>query len=278
MVLAKAHRSTQAVQAQAERPTSAPRPIINVILPKQPEEKGFLGVSSDGWVAIFTGVLTLATIGMGYFTYMAARAAKDAAEALPILERAYIYLRLTGDNVASAIAHVDALTVETVMLSVDFQFKNFGKTPARLVGGQVELYQIPFGDKQTMITDWPIGYMDVLGENEETSGQNRRIYLPRVDLPRISSGQWHLLLRGYIEYFDIWGKHQVCDVDWKYNPALKRFTPNDQRGGGFAADYKRHLELVKHFNEDLGKRSSALQSQFANPPDWQTPPPWDTSA
>src|SRR5271156_680159 len=135
---------------------------------------GFLGIPYDGWVALFTAALTVATIVMGIFTYMAASAAKKAADALPILERAYVYPRLISDSFALAVASANAATIQrpddppTVPLGVSFAFKNFGKTPARLVSGEVELHRLPPDGKVTMITDWPVDYMDVLGDGEAT--------------------------------------------------------------------------------------------------------------
>ena len=48
-------------------------PTAAIAQSKAGEATGLLGLSYDGWVAAFTGALTLATVLMGWFTYLAAK-------------------------------------------------------------------------------------------------------------------------------------------------------------------------------------------------------------
>ena len=59
--------------------------------PQQEQLRSLLGISPEGWTAIFTGMLTISTIGLWWVTYTGAR---DGRESLRTVERAVLVLGL----------------------------------------------------------------------------------------------------------------------------------------------------------------------------------------
>ena len=89
------------------------------------KETGWLGIPFDGWVAIFTGVLAFVTIPLAIGTIIAAIAARNAAKALPALERAYIFIQQTSSD--SLKAAVNGRYASPILLQY---VMNVGRTPA----------------------------------------------------------------------------------------------------------------------------------------------------
>ncbi len=48
------------------------------------------------WLVIFTGLLVACNVALGFFTMKSANAAKKAADALPTIERAYVFVNMNG--------------------------------------------------------------------------------------------------------------------------------------------------------------------------------------
>ena len=74
------------------------------------------------------------------------------------------------------------------------------------------------------ITDLPIRYRYVLGESEESEP-----FVVHLDAPltwdeaqHIASGDYGLLVGGFLTYRDVWGNDHNCPVAFSYNNALKR--------------------------------------------------------
>lgn len=85
--------------------------------PNQEERNLLLGISPEGWTAIFTGFLTVSTIGLWYVTYAAAT---DTKNNLRIVERAYLF----------ADFRKAFHTTDGIDLTLNLNFHNAGKTPA----------------------------------------------------------------------------------------------------------------------------------------------------
>ncbi|MEP6967521.1 MAG: hypothetical protein ABI906_05530 [Pseudomonadota bacterium] len=122
-----------------------------------------------GVAGIFAVVATL------FFTARAANAAKVAAKALPVLERAYVYSIAQGENFPHAIeqAQVQYMgsgktpTADTGLWA-KVRFKNYGKTPARLIGGELSIVVTPEQFGVVSISDLPIKFEHILGHDDET--------------------------------------------------------------------------------------------------------------
>jgi hypothetical protein len=187
-------------------------------------------VSLTGWI-VGIGVVQAIIFCLTLFgTTRAANAANKAAEALPVLERAYVYPRIMKDNVYITARNPKLSLDDDLRLQVTFLFKNFGKTPARLISGEVELHRTPPDDTVTNVTQWPVGYMDVLAEGEATREMTRGISIAKANAADILDGKIQIVLMGWLSYLDIWDNVQECQVLWRFNPTLRRFTPEDDRG------------------------------------------------
>ena len=182
-------------------------------------------------MAIFTAVLTVATIVLGWATIVAAKAAKKAADAIPVLERAYVYPIIESENISAALdlaerKRTNPMTVPSSLVLdpiATMVFKNFGKTPATLVSGEVYMGVIGV-TRGGSTTDLPIKYRYVLGEGEESEPFKVELSEPLTsdEAQRIADGRYGLVVGGFMNYRDIWGNDQCCRVGFKYNVALKR--------------------------------------------------------
>jgi hypothetical protein len=212
---------------------------------QQAEQTGFLPMSkalarklvSDP-VAMFTLVLAIFTIGLFLVGRDQNRTAVAATEAIPILERAYVYTNMIGSNLRDLVRSSETELPPTVQpnqgphqVNISFEIRNYGKTPARLLSGEVEIHLVPPTADVQAPTDWVIPERHILGHTECTQ-PIRREYMPGLtnqQLRAVKSGGLSVLLVGWITYLDIWNVRQTCKVAWRYNPTLERFTPEVRR-------------------------------------------------
>jgi len=171
-------------------------------LEKAANERGLtLGTLSLVVVTVF---LVLATAGLGIATFIAAVAAKEAAQHIPRVERAYVFLwkelkRKQTPN-ASGVLPGD-------ILEVQFAFKNYGKTPAIIKRIDVEIRVVAsYPDEiRELALDMPPGL--IISADETTVFLPiRRLILPEQwtairQMPRTSL----LLFLGVVKYEDIFG-------------------------------------------------------------------------
>jgi len=240
-------------QAQAAKPPAAPIYHANCHAPANREDANYCEqrkaaeAAQDqavwafvqtiiGGLGVFFVVLTL------LYTARAANAAKNAAEAIPVLERAYVYSIIEAENIADAIevakqppnrsdgyGNLVFLTTADAFPVVKLKFQNFGKTPARLINGEVHLSLRPLKDGTADVTDWPIKYANVLAEGDKTEEVERRFHrdITAAEAQKIESGEISVTVWGWMTYIDIWDRAHPCKVFWRYNPTLKRLTPQD---------------------------------------------------
>jgi hypothetical protein len=173
------------------------------------------------WLSIFV------TMAATVYAAKAAKAAAQATEVIPLLERAYVYAIIETENVAATLDHVKRLKATNQVAKgapvATVVFKNFGKTPAILVGGEVWMGLIGV-TRVGNTTDLPIKYRYVLGEGEESDPFNVTLDPPltRDEALQIESGRCGLYIGGFLTYRDIWGCDHPCHVRFSYNPGLKR--------------------------------------------------------
>ncbi len=192
-------------------------------------------------LAIFTGVLSgFGFLQIGFLiradkiTRKSANAAQMAAEALPIVERAYVYpvIAFQG-NVQDCIrsAHVfymdrlegDADTPSPETAEVSFRIKNLGKTPAVLTSVEVIICTWSARDEGYEIL--PIAEA-VLGANEttETAFTSRMARgLSRNQAQGILSLMDFLVFRGRITFNDIWNYECVTEFVFHWRPDGNRW-------------------------------------------------------
>jgi hypothetical protein len=161
---------------------------------------------------------------------VAANAAQKSADHIPIIEGAYIFPEITGDETMAAMRGFKESEVQTSRMRVHFQFKNFGKTPAIIQSYHAGL-RIPDNDGRT-----PAGEDEglsvrkvVLGSGETTEKMTSEIKdFNRTEYSAVASGSSHLHFSGEIRYADIWGSLWLFRFDWEYSPSQGRFIPDNQ--------------------------------------------------
>jgi hypothetical protein len=127
----------------------------------EPKNKGCWYSNPDWWIAGFTGFLFFATTGLWYFTAMmwkattkAANAAQVAAEAIPIMERPYIFIHgihsLINQTdpqrrrvIQYSVSNNGKLTAKVKDVRIACGLEKFGKYPPLVIQGDHLLLQVP---------------------------------------------------------------------------------------------------------------------------------------
>lgn len=168
------------------------------------------------------------------YTIRAANAAKAAAEVIPVLERAYLYPLIVEDRVHSALVATRAMhqhgkpDVLYPAPDAEVSFRNFGKTPAVLIYGEVTMTLIGRGPRVGRIDDLPIKYDYVLAERDATDPFLVTLGggWSKEDCDAVLNATASIAVTGFLTYRDIWGTERDCPVSFTYNPALKRLDAN----------------------------------------------------
>jgi hypothetical protein len=142
----------------------------------------FIGIGSEGWTAIFTGVLTAATIGLLWATY---RASRQTGQALEAVERAYLLIDLE-----------EAFTViSPALIDCAIHVQNGGKTP----GVVFECYG-DFVKEGTLPEKATYGRSDLVLQVQTTIPTN---YTLPVGSIQINNPRAIEIVFGYVKYRDI---------------------------------------------------------------------------
>jgi hypothetical protein len=161
-------------------------------------------------------------------TKKAANAAKEAVDALPIVERAYIYPIVISTGVITefisnvfyqAPAENDTPVPETI--EIIFRIKNYGKTPAILKSAYARLSILLFRDQiEISIPEAILGSMETTGE---------LITRMPIELTRNQASQilvYHAILcfYGTIIFNDIWGNELSTEFTFAWDKDIQRMT------------------------------------------------------
>ncbi len=179
------------------------------------------------WQLIVGALGVGAVVATLVYTARAANAARVAAQAIPILERPYVYSEMVGEDCYVHLLH----TIEGNgdIFGATIKLKNYGKTPARLLHGEFEFMIRNQSLEVRKNTSWPIKYKHVLGEGE--AGDEQTYWLPRAlsvrEAQSVIAGTDQLMLLGWFTYLDPWDVTQTGWIGWTYNPVLQRMTPDE---------------------------------------------------
>lgn len=172
--------------------------------------------SAEGWTALFTGCLFFSTVGLWIVTRKAAVSAQLAAEHIPRVERAYLFLSGYNGNGFIIESSNQVTITDANLLGV---VTNHGKTPAFLteiyqtltILNRLDAFQLPL----------PINLAHVAGQQIPNiaiqAGKDREIpyliddfftnVLAWNNIARQESVLFHM---GYVRYKDIFGgKHRT---------------------------------------------------------------------
>jgi len=216
---------------------------------KAEECKTFWEKTTSDPVSLFTFILALTTGGLWIATiglYLAgekqiavanktADAAKEAAvaaeksaNALPIIEGAYLFPDIIIDHVADSLSAFEQSQVKTNRLIIEFQVKNFGRTPALIQSVHANLIHPDSINGRAFDNDHrKTVRKTILGSGEPTERLQTEIAdFSREEAAHIKSGQSQLYFTGKIFYFDIWGQRWALFFDWEFSPSQGKFIPN----------------------------------------------------
>jgi hypothetical protein len=175
-----------------------------------------------GITAIFTIVLSASTILLWIVTNKAAEAAKAAAEHIPVVEGAFVYvLKVEEDLFGDRLNWIEKDQFEGGMPRVQIRLKNFGKTPAFIERFAVHLNCIGT-DINVSGKEVHIQPNTIIGAGEESppaSSPSLRIEitLTAAQATRIKKGSAAILLRGTLVYSDIWESQWTAPFDGRYD-------------------------------------------------------------
>jgi hypothetical protein len=172
------------------------------------------------WIMIFTGLNLLALFGQTVIliitisaTRKAADAAKKSADALPMIERAYVFVDIDWQNYLN-------VSVNTP-INARVRFKNHGNTPAiiRQVHARLEVVN----DYPTIIYDdsskIPKGI--IISSKEDTSIDCVIVDASIEEQRDILNGKKKLICYGRIIYEDILKEERMTVFCWEYNTVFK---------------------------------------------------------
>lgn len=176
-------------------------------------------------LAIFTGVLAAVSFVQGIFLIRADNTARLSAEALPRMERAYVFL---AENVELDEINRDGIYV---MAKVQYPFKNHGRTPAILkeihVASGFWRSSLP-----TMAAAIGGAIPDglVLSAGEESRQFGCLMKTTVTDWDEAKDGGGYIAFFGRIIYTDVFGERHETGFCREYNFSRNRFVlaPNDQ--------------------------------------------------
>jgi hypothetical protein len=172
--------------------------------------------------AFFAIVLTGSTIGLWIVTRTAANAAQKSANALPAIERAYVFVVPT----------IISSKTMPKMKGVSYHFVNHGKTPAIING--IERHFAPLTgppDNTRFLANIPDHNGVVIAAGDRYLPEQNGIYEPiqvtnmkdaiAGEIPEIEFSWFY----GTIAYRDVFENQRYTRFRWCYNRVTKEFGP-----------------------------------------------------
>jgi hypothetical protein len=187
------------------------------------------------WLVGFTGVLALSTIGLWIVTWRAGasqardmkasiKAAEAAASAVTQAERAHIFIKIVSQTFMDGWTSADLGRVTpdgqvAVPVTVEFSFKNYGKTPAVLKEVSRDIVVSPnFPDEVDYIPVEFVPTERMVASDEATdTWKCIRTHLSKADLNAIIRAQTSYWFFGRVLYDDIFGKGHEHRFIYRYN-------------------------------------------------------------
>jgi hypothetical protein len=199
------------------------------------------------WLVVFTGILSVATIGLGVATVglyltgekqigvakQSADAANLNAQAVIESERARLYAIIDLQTIENEVKRVvaprhpplaDDIRLEN--LAIEYSFRNYGKTPAFILEighGTAVTENVPKGRRYVLLVPLPIEY--VVGAGEKTA-RIRNVNIPSMTVGTaraIQSSDATFWFHGYVEYDDTFQWRRRFEFVWHYSGVSEGF-------------------------------------------------------
>lgn len=173
--------------------------------PQTEQQTLLFGISSEGWTALFTGTLVLATAALCAITYLLVRLGHEQSETTRAQLRAY-----------ALVAKASVVNLKEGEPEAIIKIKNFGQTPARKirVGMGIGTEKWPFAEFTWPVFD-PSGNaksVRVLGPNDDFVLRKR--FPSPIDpglVMAICDGTWAFWVTGKVVYEDVFGEERVTE-------------------------------------------------------------------
>lgn len=192
---------------------------------------GPLGLGPEWWVAIFTGVLTIATIGLWRATN---QLGERTDRGMRTLESAYPFPVVASahdlaNQIEAALGFGDP--GHTQRIGIAFTLQNFGKTPCSILHVEADLY---IQDRVFSATRQAPREL-ILGAGQQTSVLSAQTEITRSEAGNIVMHAATLLFAGFINYLDIWGGQKSERFVWRYDHSLRSLVPIPQPTSTFGS-------------------------------------------
>jgi hypothetical protein len=180
------------------------------------------------FLVLFNGGLLYVTISLSESTRIAANATKDAVDALPVVERAYVYPVIVSAEAVSYYIR-DAIAYgagdpskddapSDGFVSVDFRLRNYGKTPAILKSVYAGLGMRPIGGEMGLgIAENILGTMESTGILTAATPVGMTPRQARGILSYTRS----FCLNGTVEFIDVWGSEYSTRFEFTWDHDIK---------------------------------------------------------
>jgi hypothetical protein len=174
------------------------------------------------WVVLMVAIQTI-VFAVALFTALrAAKSAREAAKALPMLERAYVFL-----DQDLSLTHGDHRGPHGG-LKVSFQFglKNHGRTPAVIRWINIR-HQYLAEPPEGIYDEAGAGEGRILGAGASLRFDHHDTIIPGADWDKAEAGDGGVYLHGRVVYWDVFkGQHETYFC-WRYDHAREAFSIAD---------------------------------------------------
>jgi hypothetical protein len=205
----------------------------------------FVHQNGEGIIAIFTVILGIAT----WFLWRATRnlvedarttgtkqlevakifsnAAREAAENVPIVERAYVYPFIVEENIFAVIRAIrEGQDPTSYIPQVEFKLKNYGKTVAFIldINGRLSCFSETPVVRDT--DDWHINNAVALEPNGTTESffSDLKPHLTKEEADGIVNGTTKLQFVGWVAIKDVWDDKRWQHFTWTWNHTKSRMV------------------------------------------------------
>jgi hypothetical protein len=219
-------KQSRYVQDSQQRPDDRPAGIA------EPQSAESRIADYTWWLSAFTLLLAVVSSTQIFFLIRAdqtarlsAEAAKKSAEALPAIERGYVFLRIARHMIQLRAKSTPNEHSPAHPLIVHYTFVNYGKTPAILreirVGVQRSASTLP----NDAWADQPRIQVpnDVLGAGEACGEKYLEVRDPEpmtdAVADQIQSGSLYVYFFGHVTYEDVFGDDQETQFCWRLDRA-----------------------------------------------------------
>jgi hypothetical protein len=128
----------------------------------------FIDVHGAGITALFTIVLAASTILLWIVTNKAATAAQAAAEHIPTVEGAFVYVVMNSDLIGGRLNSIEKGQFEEGPPEIRINLKNFGKTPAFIEIFRARLSYVSVGAARKDRDETSIQSNTIIGAGDES--------------------------------------------------------------------------------------------------------------